>query len=64
MKILVDEMPKRNAECPYCKNIDYEYICFWYNSRYECQDADDCPFFTSKSKNNSEKSEKTIYNLE
>ena len=52
MKILVDEMPKRNAECPYCKNIDYEYICSWNNSHHECNDVDDCPYFISKSANN------------
>jgi hypothetical protein len=56
MKILVDEMPERNAECPYCKNIDYEYICSWNNSSHECQDVDDCPYFISKSENNSKKS--------
>ena len=57
MKILVDEMPKRNAECPYCKNPNYdEYICSWNNSRHECNDVDDCPYFISKSENNSKKS--------
>ena len=57
MKILVDEMPKLNIDCPYCKdNSNYyyeEYKCTWNNVNHYC-DIDNCPYFTDKGGVNNE----------
>lgn len=53
MRILVDEMPKKNYKCPYCldnSTMDYEeYKCQWQNSGIDCWDVKDCPFFMDAS---------------
>lgn len=49
MKILVDRMPDKPYECPYCKdesNMDFDkYICKWNGSNRKCYDTSVCPFF-------------------
>lgn len=53
MKLIVDKVPDKPYNCPYCKDkscMDYEeYICTWNNSDRVCPvEYDGCPYFTEK----------------